>query len=71
MNQLQVEKETCQEHKLIEIIIQETDLAFVSTLKGKLKLPLKEKMKHEEDYLMLKTRLYSEMGTEKIRIRLE
>ena len=49
MNQLQVLKETCQEHKLIEITIQETDLAFVSTLKGMLKLPLKEKMKHEED----------------------
>ena len=43
MNQLQVLKETCQEHKLIEIIIQETDSAFVNTLKGKLKLPLKEK----------------------------
>ena len=38
MNQLQVLKETCQEHKLIKIIIQQTDSAFVNTLKGKLKL---------------------------------
>ena len=54
MNQVQLLKETCQEHNLIEIVIQETDSAFVNTLKGKLKLPFKEKMKHEEDYLMLK-----------------
>ena len=46
-----------EEHKLIEIIIQETDSAFVNTLKGKLKLPFKEKMKREEDYLMLKPTL--------------
>ena len=32
-------------------------LTFLNTLKGKLKLPFKEKMKHEEDYLMLKPTL--------------
>ena len=44
----------CQEHKLIEIIIKQTDPAFVNTLKRQLNLPFKEKMKHGKDCLMMK-----------------
>ena len=52
-------RETRQEHKLIEIKIQQIDRVSMNTLKGKLKRTFKEKAQLGEDYLMLKTILNS------------
>ena len=64
MNLMCVLKEVCSERRLIEIRAQRKDPTFARSLKGKLKLPLKEGKKLEKDCQMRKLTLKAEIGNE-------